>query len=111
MKSVIHESSSIFKAIEQGWEKAGKPREFSIKILQEAQKNFLGMTVANAKVALFFGEPLQTQQKPTPEYKQQPYRQQQNRPHHHRRPRQQRPQAQEQQQQSSNPPITNKPQQ
>ena len=54
MKSVIHEASSIIKAIDQAWEKAGKPTDFSVKILEEAQKNFFGFTVRSAKVALFF---------------------------------------------------------
>ncbi|HBR70681.1 TPA: hypothetical protein DIC20_01195 [Candidatus Dependentiae bacterium] len=55
MKSVIQESSSLIKAIEQGWVKAGKPKEFSVRILQEPDKNFLGMTIKSAKVAIFFG--------------------------------------------------------
>jgi len=55
MKSVIQESSSLSKAMEQGWIKAGKPKEFSIRILQESYKNFLGITTQNAKVAVFFG--------------------------------------------------------
>lgn len=55
MKSVIQEASSLSKAIEEGWAKAGKPQEFSIRILQEADKNFLGMTIKSAKIALFFG--------------------------------------------------------
>ena len=55
MKSVIQEASSLNKAIEQGWIKAGKPKEFSIRILQESNKNFLGITIKNAKVAVFFG--------------------------------------------------------
>jgi hypothetical protein len=60
MKSVMQEASSLMKAIEQGWIKAGQPNEFSIKILEEAQKNFIGMTVRSAKIALFFDEkPLQ----------------------------------------------------
>lgn len=56
MKSIMHEASSIGKAIEQGWEKAGKPKEFSVKILEEAQKNFIGLTKRSAKIALLFDE-------------------------------------------------------
>ncbi len=56
MKSILHEASSLAKAIEQGWEKAGKPKEFSIKILEEAQKNFIGMTNRSAKIAIVFDE-------------------------------------------------------
>lgn len=56
MKSILQEASSIAKAIEQGWVKAGKPQEFSIKILEEPQHNFIGITTRSAKVALFFNE-------------------------------------------------------
>jgi hypothetical protein len=56
MKSVIQEASSLCKAIEQGWEKAGKPKEFCVRILQDAHKNFLGISTKNAKIALFFGK-------------------------------------------------------
>lgn len=81
MKSVIQEASTLTKAIEQGWIKAGKPKEFSIRILQEPDKNFLGMTIKNAKVAVFFGRldeipPLQ-QPRQDQSPKQQPPQQQQ----------------------------------
>ncbi len=56
MKSIMQEGSSVMKAIEQAWIKAGKPAEFSIKVLEEAQKNFLGLTLRSAKIALFFDE-------------------------------------------------------
>ncbi len=56
MKSVIEEASSLEKAIEQGWIKAGKPKEFSVKIFQEPIKNFLGMSKQTAKVGIFFKE-------------------------------------------------------
>lgn len=58
MKSVMQEASSIAKAIEQAWIKAGQPTEFSIKILEEPQKNFIGFTMRSAKVALFFDTPV-----------------------------------------------------
>src|ERR1700730_17849484 len=54
MKSVIQEGPSLAKAIEQGWVKAGKPKEFTIKIFQEAKKNFFGFTTIPAKVGIFF---------------------------------------------------------
>lgn len=57
MKSVMQEASSIAKAIEQAWIKAGQPSEFSIKVLEEPQKNFIGFTMRSAKVALFFDMP------------------------------------------------------
>lgn len=56
MKSIMEEASSILKAIEKGWTKAGQPKEFSVKIFEEAQKNFFGMTVKPAKIALFFND-------------------------------------------------------
>lgn len=54
MKSIMHEASSISKAIEQGWIKAGQPQEFTVKILEEPEKNFFGFTTKSAKIALFF---------------------------------------------------------
>lgn len=56
MKSIIEEASSISKAIENGWLKAGKPKEFSIKIFEEPVKNFFGLTVKSAKIGIFFEE-------------------------------------------------------
>lgn len=56
MKSIVHEGSSIAKAVEQGWIKAGKPAEFTIKVLEEAKKNFIGLTTHSAKIALYFDE-------------------------------------------------------
>ncbi len=57
MKSIMEEASSIVKAIEKGWANAGKPKEFSVKIFEEPQKNFIGMTVKSAKIGIFFAEP------------------------------------------------------
>lgn len=59
MKSVIQEASSIAKAIDQAWEKAGKPADFTIKILEQPQKNFFGFTTRSAKVSLCFEERVQ----------------------------------------------------
>lgn len=56
MKSIMQEASSIAKAIEQGWIKAGKPVEFTVKVYEEAQKNFLGFTTKSAKIAILFNE-------------------------------------------------------
>lgn len=57
MKSIIQEASSIAKAVEEGWIKAQKPQQFSVKILEESEKNFIGFTTKSAKVAIFFDEP------------------------------------------------------
>lgn len=57
MKSLMEEASSIFKAIETAWNRAGKPQEFSIKILEHPEKSFFGLnTVKSAKIALLFNE-------------------------------------------------------
>jgi len=56
MKSIIQEAGSVAKAVEQGWEKAGKPQSFSIKVLELEEKNFLGMVKKPAKIAFFFEE-------------------------------------------------------
>ena len=62
MKSIMEEASSIIKAIEKAWIQAGQPQEFSIKIFEEPQKNFIGMTIRSAKVGIFFAD--STPQKP-----------------------------------------------
>ena len=54
MISIIHEASSVAKAIEQVWIKAGKPQDFSVKVFEESEKNFFGFTTRNAKIAIFF---------------------------------------------------------
>lgn len=54
MKTIVEEASSIIKAIEKGWIKAGKPDTFSIKIYEHPEKNFIGMTTRSAKVGIFF---------------------------------------------------------
>lgn len=59
MKSVIQEASSIAKAVDLAWEKAGKPADFSIKVLELPQKNFFGLTTHSAKVSLCFEERIQ----------------------------------------------------
>lgn len=56
MKSIMEEASSIAKAVEKGWNKAGQPKEFSVKIFEEPQKNFIGMTTKPAKIAIIFDE-------------------------------------------------------
>lgn len=54
MKSMLHEASSIIKAIEKAWTESGKPSEFTIKILEEGQKGFLGLTKLPAIVSITF---------------------------------------------------------
>lgn len=57
MKSLMEEASSISKAIENAWKRAGNPQEFSVKILELPRTSFFGLKTAKfAKVALFFAE-------------------------------------------------------
>jgi len=52
----MEEASSIFKAIENAWNRAGQPHDFSVKVFEEPQRNFFGITVKSAKIGLFFDE-------------------------------------------------------
>lgn len=54
MKSMLHEASSVTKAIEKAWDDAGKPAEFTIKILETGEKNFLGMSKRPAIVSITY---------------------------------------------------------
>ncbi len=57
MKSLIEEATSVEKAIEKAWTRAGKPHTFSVKIFEEPEKNFFGfLTKKSAKVGIFFDE-------------------------------------------------------
>ena len=73
MKSIVEEASSIAKAIENGWVRAGKPQEFTVRIFEEPEKNFLGLTKKPAKVGLFYQEaPVQQQGRSKDTRRQQP---------------------------------------
>jgi len=54
MKSVVVEASTVAKAIELAWQKAEKPEEFFIRILQEHHAGFLGFGAQKAKIVFFF---------------------------------------------------------
>ncbi len=56
MKSIVEEASSISKAIDQAWQRAGKPSEFKIKVFEEPERNMFGLTVKSAKIGLFYEE-------------------------------------------------------
>ncbi len=56
MKSIMQEASSISKAIDLAWNRAGKPAQFSIKILEEPERNMFGLVKKSAKIAFFFDE-------------------------------------------------------
>ena len=49
MKSMLHEASTVAKAIEKAWTESGKPLEFTIKIHEVGEKNFFGMTYIRVK--------------------------------------------------------------
>lgn len=54
MKSLVEEASTITKAVEKAWIRAGKPAEFTVKVFEEPKHNFFGMTTKSAKIAIFF---------------------------------------------------------
>ena len=56
MKSLVEEASTIVKALEKAWTRAGKPQTFSVKIFEEEETNFFGFTKKSAKVGIFFEE-------------------------------------------------------
>ena len=51
---MLHEASSIINAIEKAWTESGKPSEFTIKILEEGKKGFLGLAKLPAIVSITF---------------------------------------------------------
>lgn len=109
MKSIVEEASSIAKAIENGWIRAGKPQEFTVRIFEEPEKNFLGFSKKPAKVGLFYKEI------PAPAIKKDSKRQQQ-RPQQTQRPfadrrQQQKPQQPQQMSLISKPQGQQVPQQ
>lgn len=52
----MEEGSSIAKAIEQAWLRAGQPEEFTVKVFEEPKKNFFGLTTQPAKIAILFSQ-------------------------------------------------------
>lgn len=57
MKSIMEEASTISKAIENAWNRAGQPQEFTVKILEHPKTAFFGLkTEKSAKIAFFFNE-------------------------------------------------------
>ncbi len=57
MKSIMEEASTITKAIETAWNRAGQPQEFTVKVLELPKTSFFGLkTAKSAKIALIFNE-------------------------------------------------------
>jgi len=54
MRSILQEAPSIPKAIEKAWNEAGNPEEFTIKVLDAGEKNFLGFSRRPAIVSIVF---------------------------------------------------------
>src|SRR5258708_17435903 len=54
MKSMLHEASSVIKAIEKAWIESGKPLEFTINIHEVEEKNFFGFTKRPAIVSITY---------------------------------------------------------
>ncbi len=64
MKSVLHEASSILKAIEKAWEASGKPTEFTVKVLEQGEKKFWFFSSRPAIVSISFDPRHVTKAKP-----------------------------------------------
>ncbi len=92
MKSIMEEASSISKAIDLAWNRAGKPSQFSIKVLEEPERNMFGLTVKSAKIAIFFEEqrkaekPSWQSERPRPIRQEQPKHISEAQPQRHSRP-------------------------
>jgi hypothetical protein len=56
MKSIVEEASSVSKAVEQAWKRAGQPTDFSIRIHELAEKNMFGFTSKPAKISFVYQE-------------------------------------------------------
>ncbi len=59
MKSMVHEASSVAKAIQKAWEAAGMPKEFTIKVLQLEERGILWFSKEPAVVSICYHEPRQ----------------------------------------------------
>ncbi len=93
MKSIMQEASSVSKAIDLAWNRADKPSQFSVKVLEEPEHNMFGLTKKSAKIALFFEE-----KRKFDSFSRQPDRQRAPRPESQRRPQEQQPQRRVQEQ-------------
>ena len=64
MKSMLQEAATIAKAVEKAWETAGKPEEFSIKVLDAGEKGFFGLFTKPAIISITY-EPNRTNRRPS----------------------------------------------
>lgn len=54
MRSIVQEAASIQRAIDQAWNNAGKPLQFTITILDEGERNFFGISKRPARVSIMY---------------------------------------------------------
>lgn len=106
MKSIVEEASSIAKAIENGWIRAGKPQEFTVRIFEVPEKNFLGFSKKPAKVGLFYKEVPFTQPSIKKDTRKQPQRPQAPKMDYEKKLQQQKPLQSQQISQSAKQPVT-----
>lgn len=60
MKSMLHEASTVTKAVEKAWIESGKPREFAITIHEQGKPGFLGFGSKPAIVSIQYDPSKQT---------------------------------------------------
>lgn len=63
MKSMLHEASSVAKAIEKAWVASGKPGEFTINILESGEKGFLGILTKRPAIVSITYDPKKVSQR------------------------------------------------
>jgi len=66
MKSMLQEASTISKAIDKAWNEAGKPREFTVKVLEPGVRNILGMIKHPAIISFLYDPNMVTERKALP---------------------------------------------
>jgi predicted RNA-binding protein Jag len=54
MKSMLHEAATVAKAVEKAWTDSGRPSEFTIKIHEMGERNFLGFNKRPAIVSIIY---------------------------------------------------------
>lgn len=57
---MLHEASTVLKAIEQAWQESGKPTEFTIKVLELGKKSVLWFSKQRAIVSITYDPKKQT---------------------------------------------------
>jgi len=69
MKSVFQEDSSVVKAIEKAWNVAGRPKDFTVKIIDFGKKGILGFAKKPAIISVTYSPKKQTVQPEIKEFK------------------------------------------